>query len=106
MQAAVFRSRNGKQQVGGTVVLGIVLHRAAQPQRRQTGPGDYIGLGVGHRDAVVHIGGSFGLAGVEGLFVGLLVGDVAMGGLQLHQTAQDLLLCLQRLVQRNGLCGK
>ena len=106
MQAAVFRRCNGKQQVGGAVIFGVVLHRLCQTQSGQAGPGDHIGLGVGHRDAVVHIGRTLGLAGVEGLFVGLLVGDVAMGGLQLHQTAQDLLLCLQRLVQRNGLCGK
>ena len=106
MQAAVFRRCNGKQQVGGAVILGVVLHRGAQPQGGKAGAGDHIGLGVGHGDAVVHIGRALGLAGVEGLFVGLLVGDVAVGGLQLHQTAQDLLLCLQRLVQRNGLCGK
>ena len=104
MQASVFRSRNGKQQVGGAVVLGVVLHRAAQTQRRQTGPGDYIGLGVGHRDAVVHIGGAFSFAGIEGLFVGGFVRDVAVGGLQLHQTAEDLLLIFQRFVQRDGLC--
>ena len=106
MQAAVFRRCNGKQQVGGAVILGVVLHRGAQPQGGKAGAGDHIGLGVGHGDAVVHIGRALGLAGVEGLFVGILVGDVAVGGLQLHQTAQDLLLCLQRLVQRNGLCGK
>ena len=106
MQAAVFRRCNGKQQVGGAVILGVVLHRSAQPQGGKAGAGDHIGLGVGHRDAVVHIGRALGLAGVEGLFVGILVGDVAVGCLQLHQTAQDLLLCLQRLVQRNGLCGK
>ena len=106
MQAAVFRCGNGKQQVGGAVILGVVLHRGAQPQGGQTGTGDHIGLGVGHGDAVIHIGRALGLAGVERLFVGLLVGDVAVGSLQLHQTAQDLLLCLQRLVQRNGLCGK
>ena len=106
VQAAVFRCSNGKQQVGGAVILGVVLHRGAQPQGGQTGTGDHIGLGVGHGDAVVHIGRALGLAGIECLFVGLLVGDVAMGGLQFHQTAQDLLLRLQRLVQRNGLCGK
>ena len=106
MQAAVFRRCNGKQQVGGAVILGVVLHRLCQTQSGQAGAGDHIGLGVGHGDAVVHIGRALGLAGVEGLFVGILVGDVAVGGLQLHQTAQDLLLCLQRLVQRNGLCGK
>ena len=106
MQAAVFRRCNGKQQVGGAVILGVVLHRLCQTQSGQAGPGDHSRLGVGHRDAVVHIGRALGLAGVESLFVGLLVGDVAVGGLQLHQTAQDLLLCLQRLVQRNGLCGK
>ena len=106
MQAAVFRCGNGKQQVGGAVILGVVLHRGAQPQGGQTGAGDYIGLGVGHGDAVVHIGRALGLAGVECLFVGLLISDVAMGSLQFHQTAQDLLLRLQRLVQRNGLCGK
>ena len=106
MQAAVFRSRNGKQQVGGTVVLGIVLHRAAQPQRRQTGPGNYIGLGVGHRDAVVHIGGALRLTGIKGLFVGILVRDVAMGGLQLHQTADYLLLIGQSLIQCDGLRGE
>ena len=106
MQAAVFRRGNGKQQVGGAVVLGVVLHRACQPQRRKAGPGDHIGLGVGHRDAVVHIGGALSFAGVERLFVGILVRDVAVGGLQLHQTAQDFLLRLQRLVQRNGLRGK
>ena len=106
VQAAVFRGSNGKQQVGGAVILGVVLHRGAQPQGGQTGTGDHIGLGVGHGDAVVHIGRALGLAGVEGLFVGILVGNVAVGGLQLHQTAQDLFLCLQRLVQRNGLCGK
>ena len=106
VQAAVFRGGNGKQQVGGAVILGVVLHRGAQPQSGQTGAGDHIGLGVGHSDAVVHIGRALGLAGVERLFVGLLVGDVAVGSLQFHQTAQDLLLRLQRLVQRNGLCGK
>ena len=106
MQTAVFRSGNGKQQVGGAVILGVVLHRGAQPQSGQTGAGDHIGLGVGHSDAVVHIGRALGLAGVERLFVGLLIGDVAMGSLQLHQSAQDLLLRLQRLVQRNGLCGE
>ena len=106
MQASVFRSCNGKQQVGGAVVLGIVLHRAAQPQRRQTGPGDYISLGVGHRDAVVHIGGALRLTGIKGLFVGFLVRDVAMGGLQLHQTADDLLLIGQSLVQCDGLRGE
>ena len=106
VQAAVFRSGNGKQQVGGAVILGVVLHRGAQPQSGQTGAGDHIGLGVGHSDAVIHIGRALGLAGVECLFVGLLVGDVAVGGLQFHQTAQDLLLRLQRLVQRNGLCGE
>ena len=102
MQAAVFRCCNGKQQVGGAVILGVVLHRLCQTQSGQAGPGDHSRLGVGHGDAVVHIGRTLGLAGVEGLFVGILVGDVAVGGL----TAQDLLLCLQRLVQRNGLCGK
>ena len=106
MQAAVFRRCNGKQQVGGAVILGVVLHRLCQTQSGQARPGDHSRLGVGHGDAVVYIGRALGLAGVEGLFVGLLVGDVAVGGLQLHQTAQDLLLCLQRLVQRNGLCGK
>ena len=106
MQAAVFRGSNGKQQVGGAVILGVVLHRGGQPQGSQTGTGDHIGLGVGHGDAVVHIGRALGLAGVECLFVGLLVGDVAVGSLQLHQSAQDLLLRLQCLVQRNGLCGK
>ena len=106
MQAAVFRRCNGKQQVGGAVILGVVLHRLCQTQSGQAGPGDHSRFGVGHRDAVVHIGRALGLAGVEGLFVGILVGDVAVGGLQLHQTAQDFLLCLQRLVQRNGLCGK
>ena len=106
VQAAVFRGGNGKQQVGGAVIFGVVLYRSAQPQGGQTGAGDHIGLGVGHGDAVVHIGRALGLAGVECLFVGLLVGDVAVGSLQFHQTAQDLLLRLQRLVQRNGLCGK
>ena len=106
MQAAVFRSRNGKQQVGGTVVIGVVLDRGAQPQRRQTGTGDYIGLGVGHRDAVVHIGGALRLTGIKGLFVGILVRDVAMGGLQLHQTADDLLLIGQSLIQCDGLRGE
>ena len=106
MQAAVFRCGNGKQQVGGAVIFGVVLHRGAQPQGGQTGTGDHIGLGMGHGDAVIHIGRALGLAGIERLFVGLLVGDVAMGSLQLHQTAQDLLLRLQRFVQRNGLCGK
>ncbi len=65
VQAAVFRGGNGKQQVGGAVVLGVVLHRGAQPQGGQTGAGDHIGLGVGHGDAVVHIGRALGLAGVE-----------------------------------------
>ena len=106
VQAAVFRGGNGKQQVGGAVILGVILHRGAQPQSGQTGTGDHIGLGVGHGDAIVHIGRALGLAGVECLFVGLLVGDVAVGSLQFHQTAQDLLLRLQRFVQRNGLCGK
>ena len=106
MQAAVFRGGNGKQQIGGAVILSVVLYRGAQPQGGQTGAGNHIGLGVGHSDAVIHIGRALGLAGVECLFVSLLVGDVAVGGLQLHQTAQDLLLRLQRFVQRNGLCGK
>lgn len=65
MQAAVFRRSNGKQQVGGAVILSVVLHRGAQPQSGQTGTGDHIGLGVGHGDAVVHIGRALGLAGVE-----------------------------------------
>ena len=106
VQAAVFRSGNGKQQVGGAVILSVVLYRGAQPQSGQTGAGDHIGLGVGHCDAVVHIGGALRLTGVECLFVGFLVGNIAVGGLQFHQTAQDLLLRLQRLVQRNGLCGE
>ena len=106
MQAAVFRGGNGKQQIGGAVILSVVLYRGAQPQGGQTGTGDHIGLGVGHSDAVIHIGRALGLAGVECLFVSLFVGDVAMGSLQFHQTAQDLLLRLQRFVQRNGLCGK
>ena len=106
VQAAVFRGGNGKQQVGGAVILGVILHRGAQPQSGQTGAGDHIGLGVGHSDAVIHIGRALGLAGIERLFVGLLIGDVAVGSLQFHQTAQDLLLRLQRFVQRNGLCGK
>ena len=106
VQTAVFRGSNGKQQVGGAVILGVILHRGAQPQGGQTGAGDHIGLGVGHGDTVVHIGRALGLAGVKRLFVGILIGDVAVGSLQFHQTAQDLLLRLQRLVQRNGLCGK
>ena len=106
MQAAVFRRGDGKQQVGGAVILGVVLHGLCQPQGRQAGPGDHVGLGVGHRDAVVHIGGTFGLAGVQGFFVGFLVLDVAVGGLQFHQAAQDLFLIVQRLIQRDGLCGE
>ena len=106
VQAAVFRGGNGKQQVGGAVILGVILHRGCQPQGSQTGTGDHIGLGVGHGDTVVHIGRALGLAGIERLFVGILIGDVAVGSLQFHQTAQDLLLRLQRFVQRNGLCGK
>ena len=77
VQTAVFRCSNGKQQVGGAVILSVVLHRGAQPQSGQTGAGDHIGLGVGHGDSVVHIGRALGLAGIECLFVGLLVGDVA-----------------------------
>ena len=73
MQAAVLRGRDGEEQVGLAVVVGVVLHRAAQPQRGQTGPGDDVALGMGHRDAVVHVGGAFFFAGVECLFIGLFI---------------------------------
>ena len=106
MQAAVLRGGNGKQQVGGAVVLGIVLHRGAQAESRQAGAGDAGRFGVGHGDAVVHIGGALRLAGVEGLFVGLFVGNVAVGGLQFHQTVDDGGLIRRGHVQRDGLCGK
>ena len=106
MQAAVFGGRNGKEQVSLAVILCVVLHRGAQTQGGQAGPGDHIRFGVGNGDAVVHIGGALRLTGIKGLFVGILVRDVAMGGLQLHQTADDLLLIGQSLIQCDGLRGE
>ena len=103
MQAAVFRRGNGKQQVGLAVVVRVVLHRGAQTQGGQTGAGHAGRAGVGNRDAVVHIGGGFGFSGVEGLFVGVLVGDVAVGGLQLHEFVKDSGLVGCRNIQRDGL---
>ena len=106
VEAAIPGRCDGEQQVGLAVVLGVVLHRGAQAESREAGPGDAVALGVGDGDAVVHIGRAFVLAGVEALFVGLLVLDVAMGRLQFHQTVDDLAAVLLGLVQCDGLCRK
>ena len=106
VEAAVLRGRNGEEQVGLAVVIGVVLHRLLQPQHGQTGVEHHVALGVGHGNAVVHIGGAFRLAGIERLFVGGLVHDVVMSGLQLHQLVQDLLLRGSGGIQCNGLEGK
>ena len=103
MEAAVLRGRDGEEQVGLAVVLGVVLDGLRQPQSGQAGPGDHAGLGVGHRDAVIDVGGTLGLAGVEGLFVGLGVGDIAVGGLQLHQLRDDLIPVGGGHIQCDGL---
>ena len=106
MQAAVFGGCNGKEQVGLAVILGVVLHRGAQTQGGQAGPGDHIRLGVGNGDAVVHVGGSLILPGVERFLVGFCVGDVAVGGLQLYQPGEDLVPVGGRGIQLDGLCGE
>ena len=106
MQAAVFGGCNGKEQVGLAVILGVVLHRGAQTQGGQAGPGDHIRLGVGNGDAVVHVGGSLILPGVERLLVGFCVGDVAVGGLQFYQPGEDLVPVGGRGIQLDGLCGE
>ena len=106
MQAAVLRGRDGEEQVGLAVVVGVVLHRAAQPQCGQTGPGDDIALGMWNRDAVVHVGGAFFFAGVECLFIGLFVQNVVVGGLQLHDLVDDLILIGCCNIQRNGIQGE
>ena len=106
VEAAIPGRCDGEQQVGLAVVLGVVLHRGAQAEGREAGPGDAVALSVGDGDAVVHIGRAFVLAGVEALFVGLLVLDIAMGRLQFHQTVDDLAAVLLGLVQCDGLCRK
>ena len=106
VQAAIFRRSDGKQQVGLAVVLGVVLHGCGQTHRGQAGAGHAGGAGVRYRDAVIHVGGRFGLAGVEGFFVGFAVGDVAVGGLQFHQPVDDLRLISCGLIQCNGLRSK
>ena len=106
VQAAVFRRGDGKQQVGLAVVLGVVLHGRGQAHRGQAGAGHAGGAGVRYRDAVVHVGGRLGLAGVESFFVGLAVSDVAVGGLQFHQPVKDLRLIGSSFIQGNGLRGK
>ena len=106
VEAAIPGRCDGEQQVGLAVVLGVVLHRGAQAEGREAGPGDAVALSVGDGDAVVHIGRAFVLAGVEALFVGLLILDVAMGRLQFHQTVDDLSAVLLGLIQCDGLCRK
>ena len=58
---------------------------------------------MGHRDAVVHIGGCLGLAGIEGFFVGVLVSDVAVGRLQINELVDDGSLIRGCDIQRDGL---
>ena len=106
VQAAILRRGNRKQQVGFAVVIGVVLDRGAQPQRRQAGAGHAGCAGVGHRDAVVHVGGCLGLAGVEGLFVGVLIGDIAVGRLQINELVKDGGLIRGSDIQRDGLRGE
>ena len=103
VQAAVFRCGNRKQQVSLAVIVRIILHRLAQAQGRQTGPCDAGRAGMGHRDAVIHIGGCLGLAGIEGFFVGVLVGDVAVGRLQINELVDDGSLIRGCDIQRDGL---
>ena len=106
VQAAILRRGNRKQQVGFAVVIGVVLDRGAQPQRRQAGAGHAGCAGVGHRDAVVHVGGCLGLAGVESLFVGVLIGDIAVGRLQINELVKDGGLIRGSDIQRDGLRGE
>ena len=103
VQTAILRRGNRKQQVGFAVVIGVILDRGAQPQRRQAGAGHAGCAGVGHRDAVVHVGGCLGLAGVEGLFVGVLIGDIAVGRLQINELVKDGGLIRGSDIQRDGL---
>ena len=106
MQAAVLGCGNRKQQVGFAVVLGVVLHRLRQAQRRQAGAGHAGRAGMGYRDAVVHIGRCLVLARQQRLFVGGGVSDVAMGRLQCHQLVQDFIAGRERRIQRNGMSRK
>ncbi len=106
MQTSIFRRCDRKQQVGLSVILCVVLHRGAQPQCRKAGAGNNTGLGMRHRDAVIHIGRAFRFTGIKSLFVSLRILDVAMGPLQLHHAVNDLCLVLQCFVQRNRLYRK
>ena len=56
-----------------------------------------------HRDAVVHIGGRLRFAGVEGLFVGVRIGNVAVGCLQCNELVKDSRLIRRSNIQRDGL---
>ena len=89
-----------------SVTISVILHRGAQTQGGQAGPGDHIRLGVGNGDAVVHVGGSLIFPGVERFLVGFCVGDVAVGGLQFHQPGEDLVPVGGRRIQLDGLCSE
>ena len=103
VQTAVFRCGNHKQQIRLAVIVSIVLHGGLQAQGSQTGAGHAGGACMRHRNAVIHIGGSLRFTRINGSFVRGFVGQVAVGGLQLHQFVNDLRLVRCGRIQRNGL---
>ena len=103
MQTAVFRCGNHKQQIRLAVIVSIVLHGGLQTQGSQAGAGHAGGACMRHRNAVIHIGGSLRFTRINGSFVRGFVGQVAVGGLQLHQFVNDLRLVRCGRIQHNGL---
>ncbi len=106
MQVVVVWHSNHKEQAAFFCVIWVILHRRFWTQNRKARLCHTIAFCVGHRNATVRISGSFGLAGIDGFFVGCHVRDVTVGNLQRNQLVNDLRLIFNGKIQRNGLSTK
>ena len=85
MQVAVHGGGDHEEQVAGLVVHGAVVHAGVQSHGCQTGALDRLALGVRHRDARLNGGAALGLAGQNGLLVGLHICQIVASHMQADQ---------------------